>query len=187
MTGSTNILSRFLRKYNNVSYDAFYSYLEKNLKEKTLWISNPYFRLQSFMACLTTGRIQESDKDLRHNAHNNIWVAGTPLLLDRNKLFDDLLSIYDIEWCKLDKKLYTQLIDFQMRLVFDKNAKYPYSIEYDYDFVDYLNKGKVLIEKPTRVLFEYDKVWNNDKQFLEHAYFERRTREVVNTNYKIVE
>jgi hypothetical protein len=73
-----------------------------------------------------------------------------------------------------------------MRLVYAKDTIYPFSIEYDYDFVSYLDKGKTLIEKPTKVLFEYDKVWNNNKQFLEHAYFERRTREVVNTNYKIL-
>jgi radical SAM superfamily enzyme len=187
MTGSTNILSRFLRKYNNLPYDTFYSYLENNLRERSLWISTPYFRLQSFMACLTSGRIQESDKDLRHNAHNNIWVAGTPLLLDRTKLFDDLLTIFSKEWCKLDSELYKQLIDFQQRLVYDKNSVYPYSVTYDYDFVDFLNKGKVLVEKPTKVVFEYEQVWNSDKQFLEHAYFERRTREVVNANYRVVD
>jgi hypothetical protein len=71
--------------------------------------------------------------------------------------------------------------------MYDKNTIYPLIKEYDYDFVDFLNKGTELHNRKIKVIFEYNKIWNTEKQFLEHAYFERRTRDVVNTNYRIIE
>jgi putative methyltransferase len=186
-TGSTNILSRFLRKYNNISYQDFYTELENKIKEKELWISNPYFKLKNFIECFAAGKIHEAEKDLRHNAHNAIWVAGSSLLLNKTTLFQELETIFDKKWCKLDDSLYDQILDFQKNVMYDKNTIYPLIKEYDYDFVDFLNKGTELHNRKIKVIFEYNKIWNTEKQFLEHAYFERRTRDVVNTNYRIIE
>jgi hypothetical protein len=183
LTGSTYLLSRFLNKYKNVSYEDFYNRLEDHLKQGNLWISEPYFRLKKFMEMLCSGRIGESDADLKHNAHIAIWLVGVPLLKNPERLFEDLKKIYNNEWCQLPQEMYDQLFDFQKNLVYNSNETYPIKNVYDYDFLNYVEKDSVL-ESNTDAAFEYARKWESEKQFLEVAYHERRTREVIHTKFK---
>jgi len=191
ISGSTSILSRFLRKYKNLSYETFYSLLESKIKENKLWICQPHSRLKTFMDNFLNNRVDLCDEELLRYAQHNIWLSGKPLILNPSQTFNDLLGIYTKEYCQLESRMYEQLIDFQKRIVFDKNQnlQYPYTVTYDYDFVDFINNNStaVLQEKPTTVLFEYAKVWESEKQFLEHAFFERRSRDVTNVPYKVIE
>lgn len=186
LTGSTYLLSRFLNKFKNMPYSEFYGHLENVIKQRNNWISEPYYRLKHFEELMTTGRIEEADQDLRHNAHTAIWVVGKPLFLNPSKMFDDILKIYDNEFCKIDPKMHEQLLDFQKNLVYDRNNTYPIVKNYDYDFTNFIENGSIL-EKPVKVVFEYSREWKTEKQFLEHAYFDRRTREVIHTRYRVID
>lgn len=206
LTGGTYLLSRFLRKFKEMPYSEFYGRLESSIKENKHWISAVYFRLKKYEELLAAGRLDEIDegpmrnytltwpgevdnftlKDLKHNSHTAIWIVGKPLLLNINRMFSDLESIFTNEFCKLDPKMYEQLLDFQKNIVYDKNKTYPIIQEYDYDFVNYIENEGVL-EKKVKYIFEYSKKWETEKQFLESAYYDRRTRETIYTKFRVID
>lgn len=187
LTGSTYLISRFLRQYKDVSYREIYDHLENLIQNNDdLWISQPYHRLKRFWELVVQGKLLDTEKDLKFNAHTAIWVVGTPLFVNAPKLMNDLCNIFNNDFCKLDPKMHEQLLDFQRNLVYDYNQTYPIIKKYDYDFANFVEHGSVL-EKPTTVMFEYHKKWESEKHFLERAYFERRTRDNIHTRYRIID
>lgn len=184
--GATNFLSRFLAKHKNIPYSDFYSHLEKRIRDKDTYLYEPYARLNRFLDLLTQGRILETEPELMHNAHASIFMVGKDYLRNLDKMLEDIFTIFTKEWCQLDDKMYNQLVDFQKNLVynyFEKDKTYPIVKKYDYDFYGFLEKGTAL-ENPTVATFEYNKTYKDEKHFMELAYHERRTREIINTKYK---
>lgn len=181
ITGATAVLSRFMRRYSGLAYRDFYEKLEAHTLHGDSWISNPYRDLADFMPKYLAGDL-DLDQTLVRNFHSAIWYTGRPFVLDANSLMRDVRQIYTREWLALDQDLYDELMDFQDRYVIRWEGSYPMTQSYQHDFMSYIRGGE--LQRPVEITFDYNHEWKTSQQFLERAYHDRRTREIVNAQIK---
>lgn len=176
ISGATLLSSRVITKYNHITYKDFYEHLEHSIKSNA-WLSQPYERLKAFLKEHLNG-YDPKDKELTYNSHNAFWMVHKILLIDIDKMMHELKKIFTPDWCGMPRDLYDQLWDFQDNYIIRWNQQYPVKRQYDYDFLSYLEDGK--LEQPVVNIFEWHHKPKSVEEFLEKAYYNRRTRHVVN-------
>jgi hypothetical protein len=126
-----------------------------------------------------------TDGKINHPNISNIEVHGwnivhrATLNIHACRKYDyvfDLIEQFVKTQFDLDHKIVDQLVKFQKHFVidYDRISQYPYSLEFDYDFLGYLQEDT---ELETSMSYKFDFFESKDitiERFLENIYFSRR-------------
>lgn len=178
INGLTTYISRFLNKKHNISYEEFYEKLY-TFMSCDLWFSNEKEEVrQCYKNWMTNGKINHPDIS---NIEIHGWniVHRATLNIHAQRKYDyifDLITKFVKETFEFDPSLLDQLIKLQKYFVidYDKIPLYPFIINFDYDFLGYLQNDSIL-DKPTT--YKFDFLESKDitiERFLENIYFSRR-------------
>lgn len=191
VTGATNVLSRILHRLGKKTYRQFYDYLEQEIMGHDHWISRPFHYLKNALTEIFSGRYTGGGEfdDVFYNLHSGSWNAGKHTLLDPEKTLESVFSIVTPESTSLTQDLYEEIKDLAQRQLvkWDDVKKYPMIKNYQYDIYRYAIGKSDIIDKPCTLMFKYDRTWDDPARFLEHAYFDRRTRKIVNAQIEVID
>jgi hypothetical protein len=177
INGLTTYTSRFLAK-QGIDYAEFYEKLWNYL------INDPWF-IEERDSVRRYYRNWMTDGEINHPNVSNIEIHGWNIIhrttlhmhLDRKydyvfKLLEDFVTTN----FNLDVTLLAQLLDFQKNYVinYDSISEFPYSKNFDYDFLGYLLDDTSL-ETPVTYKFEFHESKDISlDRFLENIYFGRK-------------
>lgn len=141
VSGTTSIISRFLNKYKNISYEDFYNSLFEFLKTKKLIKDELKIITKCFKDWLTIGKIKH--KDILDNKINgqNLVRASKMKWYATNKIHDYMELIHEhLKTYNLPNDMCDQLFSLQYNKVVDYNLikQYPKKQNYNYDFMNYI-------------------------------------------------
>ena len=178
INGLTTYISRFLNKKHNVSYpefyDKFYAYIE----------NDPWFKKerdevrQYYKNWMTNGNIDHPNiSNIEVHGWNIVHRATLNLHADRKyEYVFDLITNFVKDTFTFDENLLNQIVQFQRNFVinYDNINSYPMTIDFDYDFLGYLQDDTEL-EVPTKYKFDFLEAKDiTIERFLENIYFSRR-------------
>jgi putative methyltransferase len=178
INGLTSYISRFFNKYYNISYPEFYEKFWQFLQHDPWFIQECKELRYYYKNWMTDGKIN-------HPNISNIEVHGwnivhrATLNIHACRKYDyvfDLIEQFVKTQFDLDHKIVDQLVKFQKHFVidYDRISQYPYSLEFDYDFLGYLQEDT---ELETSISYKFDFFESKDitiERFLENIYFSRR-------------
>jgi putative methyltransferase len=187
LTGITNILSRFLVKIGSRSYDEFYAHLESEILQGNHWISQPFIDLNYKMHRYLKNQ-DMTDPSTYNQFHSGTWLVTKPLILDITKTLENVFDIFTQDWCRVDAALYQSLKDFAFAHVVDYHnvTDYPQKKKFTHDVYSYATNQSDTYDREVAYEFSYGYQKMDAALFLELAYHERRSREVLNTQVKVV-
>lgn len=178
INGLTTYISRFLNKKHGVTYESFYDKLYKYLENDPWFVKERDEVRQYYRNWMTDGKIN-------HPNISNIEVHGwnivhrATLNLHAHRKYEyvfDVITKFVKESFEFDPNLLDQIIKFQKNFVinYDYIQNYPYNLDFDFDFLGYLQQDTEL-EVPTT--YKFDFLESKDitiERFLENIYFSRR-------------
>lgn len=176
--GWTQILSRFLHQYKNLSYLQFYSDLEDYIKRTPGVMNTQYYRIRNFIEQMLTGS-DEIDQVLKKDFNYAYWRSAPFLAQDQDKLFEELFNFATNTYCQLDPVLYDELVEFQKKFIYNFGDCYPAQKQFNYNFIDYLENGKDL-NQPKMVQFDYPFNFPSKENYIDNVYYMRK-RHVLRT------
>lgn len=176
--GITSYVSRFLYKFKKLDYSEFYEDFYKFIKEDE-WLSNEIENLKKYYKSWTeNGRIDHPPIG-KMEVHGFNLIHSTIAKIQLENKYDHIFHLVErfikrnFYW---EEKLLRQLMEFQKNYFIDYNKikTYPKKIEYDFDFLGYLQDDKPLNNS---VIVSYD--FPEDKEmsllrFCENLYYGRR-------------
>jgi radical SAM superfamily enzyme YgiQ (UPF0313 family) len=178
INGITNYISRFLFKYSNVSYEEFYEKLFEYIK-KDQWLSSEIIRIRKhYKNWADYGKID-------HIPIEGIEIHGWNLVhstiinmhsKNKNQHIFDIIHKFLKENFNLDSKMLDQLIQLQRNYIveYTQVKSYPKEIEFDYDFIGYIQSGTSL-NNVQLYRFDFPEDKNISLQgFCEQIFFARR-------------
>ena len=178
INGLTTYISRFLHKKADVDYSVFYDKLWQYL------INDPWFTEERdavrmyYQNWMTDGKIN-------HPNISNIEIHGwniihrTTLHMHKDRRYEyvfDLIERFVTNEFELESNCLNQLLLFQKNYVinYDDISKFPYTVEFDYDFLGYILDDTVL-ETSVKYNFEFHESKDISlDRFLENIYFGRK-------------
>lgn len=178
INGLTTYISRFLNKKHNVSYESFYENFYKFI-ENDPWFANERDEVrQYYKNWMTNGKINHPNiSNIEVHGWNIVHRATLNLHAQRKYQYVfDLIEKFVKTTFEFDDSLLDQLIKFQKHFVinYDNIVDYPMTIDFDYDFLSYLQEDTVV---DTPVKYKFDFLEAKDitiERFLENIYFSRR-------------
>jgi tRNA A37 methylthiotransferase MiaB len=178
INGLTTYISRFLHKHAEIDYSVFYNKLWNYLNTDPWFIQECKELRQYYSNWMIDGKIN-------HPNISNIEVHGwniihrTTLNMHLNRKYDyvfDLIENFVMSEFNIDQGCLTQLLQFQRNYVvdYDRISQFPYTVNFDYDFLGYILDNNKL-EVP--VTYKFDFYESKDislDRFLENIYFGRK-------------
>ena len=178
INGITAYISRFLNKFYNIDYPEFYDKFWTYLKDDEWFIKERDELRHYYENWMTNGKINHPNiSNIEVHGWNIVHRAILNIHAERqyNYVFD-LIKKFVKTTFDLDHKLIDQLIKFQRHFIidYDRISQYPYSIDFDYDILGYLQHGTSL-EVPVSYKFDFPEAKDiTIERFLENIYFSRR-------------
>jgi len=178
INGLTTYISRMLNKKHNLQYSEFYDKLYAFL-ENDPWFKQERDEVRQYYENWMT------DGNIDHPNISNIEIHGwnivhrATLNLHAHRKYDyvfDLITKFVKETFDFDEKFLDQIIKFQKHFVinYDNIPNYPMIIDFDYDFLGYL-QDDMNLNSPSK--YKFDFLESKDitiERFLENIYFSRR-------------
>ena len=178
INGLTTYISRFLNKKHGVTYESFYDKLYDYLKTDPWFVKERDEVRQYYKNWMTNGKID-------HPNISNIEVHGwnivhrATLNLHAHRKYEYVFEVirkFVKESFEFDPNLLEQIVKFQKHFVinYDSIPKYPMVVDFDYDFLGYLQEDTEL-EVSTKYKFDFLEAKDiTIERFLENIYFSRR-------------
>lgn len=178
INGLTTYISRFLHKNANIDYSVFYDKLWDFMSSDP-WIIKENNELRKYYQNWMT------DGKINHPNISNIEVHGwniihrTTLNIHLDRKYDyifDLIDQFVRKEFHLDPDCIDQLLQFQRNYTvnYDNIGQFPYTKQFDYDFLGYLLDDKPL-NNPVKYKFEFHERKDiSMDRFLENIYFGRK-------------
>lgn len=178
INGLTTYISRFLNKQYDLSYPEFYDKLYSFLEKDSWFIKERDEVKKYYKNWMTNGKID-------HPNISNIEIHGwnivhrATLNIHAHRKYDyvfDLITDFVKNTFDFDPKLLDQIIKFQRHFVinYDLVPQYPFVVDFDYDFLGYLQDGTEL-QSPKKYKFDFLEAKDiTIERFLENIYFSRR-------------
>lgn len=178
INGLTTYISRFLNKQHGISYREFYDKLYNFLDNDSWFIKERDDVRMYYKNWMTDGRINHPNiSNIEVHGWNIVHRATLNLHAHRKYTYVfDLISKFVRQTFDFDPALLDQIIKFQQLYVinYDDIAKYPMEVNFDYDFLGYMQYDTEL-KVPTT--YKFDFLESKDitiERFLENIYFSRR-------------
>jgi putative methyltransferase len=178
INGLTTYISRFLEKYSNIDYGEFYDKLYKFMSNDPWFVQEREELRKYYKNWMTDGKIS-------HPNIANIEVHGwniihrTTLNIHAEQKYEyvfRLIEQFVLSEFSIDKEKLVQILKFQRNYVINYSMleTFPYSIEFDYDFIGYLQNDNSL-ESPVKYKFDFPESKDISlERFLENIYFSRK-------------
>ena len=178
INGLTTYISRFLEKYSNIDYAEFYDKLYKFMSDDPWFVQEREELRKYYKNWMTDGKIS-------HPNIANIEVHGwniihrTTLNIHAEQKYEyvfGLIEQFVLSEFAIDKEKLVQILKFQRNYVINYSMleTFPYSIEFDYDFIGYLQDDNSL-ESPVKYKFDFPESKDISlERFLENIYFSRK-------------
>jgi hypothetical protein len=182
--GWTQILSRFLHRYKNISYLDFYTRLENHVKTTPGIMNQQYVKIKTFIEQFLSGNFL-ADEVMKRDFHFASWRGVGPIAEQQNQVFEEIFKLFDVDFCGLDHDLYAELKTLQINSMYNYDQTYPLLSNFQYNIVDYIQHNTDTLQEPTVVEFLYPHKWSNREEFQEKIYFNRR-RSILKTQYSVV-
>lgn len=177
--GWTNLISRFLNKYNNIDYGDFYEDLYSAVK-KDSWLSQCRKDVETYWhRWYERGKIGDEDiGGVEIHGWNLFYITGMDIHYSNR--YQHMVTFLDnfIKQYNLPSDVHQDLMDTQSALMVDLNNldQYPKEIKTQHNIYDYVIKGDSLEKSPTN--YKVDWTWKKDETFftkLERVFYQRRS------------
>ena len=178
INGLTTYISRFLYKNAGIDYSVFYDKLWNYLQSDPWFIKERDELRQYYRNWMIDGKINHPNiSNIEVHGWNIIHRTTLNMHLDRkyNYVFDLIEKFVTSEF-SLNANCLPQLLQFQRNYVinYDNIKQFPYTIEFDYDFLGYILDDTQL-ENTVKYKFEFNERKDiNLDRFLENIYFGRK-------------
>ena len=187
--GWTQILSRFLHKHTGLSYLNFYSKLEEYIKTSDGILSEQYKKIYKFAKLNLDNATKEEDvkkfQDSDLHLHGGAWLGLKVFGLNRNKVFDEIFSLFSKEFCGLDDLVYENLKKFQINAMYEFTENYPYQTVFDYNIYSYVFEDAELVSTPQEINFTYPFKWESLNDFKDRIFVFRKSG-ALKSRYEVV-
>lgn len=182
-SGWAHIVGRFLRRYKNINYVDFYSYIEQQIINGDSILTEEYNKIKDFITnFLSSG---ECDMQLKRDGQSAFWTSVRHLLKERTRTLDELFKILNNDYCQLEPSLYDDLKSIQYNYIYKFNRQDPFTISYNHNIYDYVFNDGDTLNLPVDIEFYSSWKFDTEEQLIEKAYFGRRSQ-VIQKRMKVL-
>jgi putative methyltransferase len=186
--GWTQIMSRFLNKFNGLSYLKFYTTFENYIKNSNGLLSNQYHEIKNFIKDTLDSKnsLDQYSKFKNKNFHGAVWDGIDNLAINQDQVFDEIFSAFTPEFCNIDYSIFKALKEFQISWMYNFYKSYPYQQVFDYNVPEYIFNSNLELGRHCEIKFSYPFSWKDITEFREKTYVARRSG-VLKSRYKIID
>ncbi len=167
--GWTQILSRFLRKYKDLSYLDFYNRLWQYIQEDDGYVKQLF---DTAKAQLT--EYLETGVANGFSGHTLMWSAQADFHKEPLLIWNFVDKVCSKEYLDIPEKYYSPLMKFQTFYVTHMDIQYPVNMSFDYNFMDYINDDVELTKDKSELTLELLMPYDSEEEYLDRMYYKRR-------------
>jgi len=168
--GWTQILSRFLRKYKDMSYFEFYNRLWVIIQEDDGYVKQLFDTAKAQLTEYLETGIADG-----FSGHTLMWSAQSNFHKEPLKIFEFIDKHYSREWLDLPEKYYPQLMKLQTFYVTHLNVSYPTQMNFGYNFMEYINDEEAeLVKDKTEYTLDLIMPCDSKEEYMDRMYYKRR-------------
>jgi putative methyltransferase len=168
--GWTQILSRFLRKYKDMSYFEFYNRLWVIIQEDDGYVKQLFDTAKAQLTEYLETGIADG-----FSGHTLMWSAQSDFHKEPLKIFEFIDKHYSREWLDLPEKYYPQLMKLQTFYVTHLNVSYPTQMNFGYNFMEYINDEEAeLVKDKTEYTLDLIMPCDSEEEYMDRMYYKRR-------------
>lgn len=167
--GWTQIISRFLRKYKDMSYLEFYNRLWVIIQEDDGYVKQLFDKAKAQLTEYLETGIADG-----FSGHTLMWSAQTEFHKEPLKIFEFIDKHYSREWLDLPEKYYPQLMKLQTFYVSHLSVDYPTQMHFGYNFMEYINDDVDLIKDNTEYTLDLIMPCDSKEEYMDRMYYKRR-------------
>jgi len=168
--GWTQILSRFLRKYKDMSYFEFYNRLWVIIQEDDGYVKQLFDTAKAQLTEYLETGIADG-----FSGHTLMWSAQSDFHKEPLKIFEFIDKHYSREWLDLPEKYYPQLMKLQTFYVTHLNVSYPTQMNFGYNFMEYINDEEAeLVKDKTEYTLDLIMPCDSKEEYMDRMYYKRR-------------
>ena len=168
--GWTQIISRFLRKYNGLTYLEFYNRLWVLIQEDDGFVKELFDKAKTQLTEYLDTGIADG-----FSGHTLMWSAQSDFHEEPQKILEFVDKACSKEWLDLPDKYFSQLMKFQTFFVTHYQFEYPLKMEFGYNFMEYINDDNVeLVKDQTEYSLDLLMPCDSKEEYLDRIYYKRR-------------
>ena len=168
--GWTQVISRFLRKYKDMSYLEFYNRLWTLIQEDDGYVKQLFDTAKAQLTEYLETGIADG-----FSGHTLMWSAQSDFHKEPLKIFQFIDKHYSREWLDLPEKYYPQLMKLQTFYVSHLTVSYPTQMNFGYNFLEYINdEDAELLKDKTEYTLDLIMPCDSEEEYLDRMYYKRR-------------
>lgn len=166
--GWTQVYTRW-KHTRGMPYRIMYDHLLSCIKQDTGLVNRLYSKAQdNIRHYLKTGM-----GTVEFDGHTLLWDAQQEFHKNRSEILNFVDSVYTKEFLQIDKDLWFALRNYQRVFTTSPHAKYPYKVDCEYNFDEFL-KGNKLTKQPTSYIINIPEPNLSESEYMSRLYFRRR-------------
>lgn len=184
--GWTQMLSRFLNKYHNLSYLEFYTKLHDHIRDGDGLLTDQYNNIKNFIIDFMTGNFDVNDiKKFKDREFHSIgWAAIKHIVLKQDEIFEQIFKLIDLEFCNISQDMYDDLKKSQINIMYDYYQTYPKQVNFNNNIYGYVFEDSEL-KSPCNIEFNYNFKWESPEH-LQNSGHSARRKGVYRTSADII-
>jgi hypothetical protein len=167
--GWTQIISRFLRKYKDMSYLEFYNRLWILIQEDDGYVKQLFDTAKAQLTEYLETGIADG-----FSGHTLMWSAQSDFHKEPLKILEFVDKACSKEWLDIPEKYYSPLMKFQTFFVSHYQFEYPMNLNFEYNFLDYINNDVELEKDKTEYTLNLIMPCDSEEEYLDRMYYKRR-------------
>lgn len=167
--GWTQILSRFLRKYKDMSYYEFYNRLWVLIQEDDGYVKQLFDTAKAQLTEYLETGIADG-----FSGHTLMWSAQSDFHKQPLKILEFVDKSFSEEWLDIPKKYYSPLMKAQTFFVSHYQFEYPMKMIFDYNFIEYINNDVELVKDKTEYTLDLIMPCDSEEEYMDRMYYKRR-------------
>ena len=167
--GWTQILSRFLRKYKDMSYYEFYNRLWVLIQEDNGHVKQLFDTAKAQLTEYLETGIADG-----FSGHTLMWSAQSDFHKQPLKILEFVDKSFSEEWLDIPKKYYSPLMKAQTFFVSHYQFEYPMKMIFDYNFIEYINNDVELVKDKTEYTLDLIMPCDSEEEYMDRMYYKRR-------------
>jgi hypothetical protein len=167
--GWTQIISRFLRKYKDMSYLEFYNRLWILIQEDDGYVKQLFDTENAQLTEYLETGIADG-----FSGHTLMWSAQSDFHKEPLKILEFVDKACSKEWLDIPEKYYSPLMKFQTFFVSHYQFEYPMNLNFEYNFLDYINNDVELEKDKTEYTLNLIMPCDSEEEYLDRMYYKRR-------------
>lgn len=167
--GWTQILSRFLRKYKDMSYYEFYNRLWVLIQEDNGYVKQLFDTAKAQLTEYLETGIADG-----FSGHTLMWSAQSDFHKQPLKILEFVDKSFSEEWLDIPKKYYSPLMKAQTFFVSHYQFEYPMKMIFDYNFIEYINNDVELVKDKTEYTIDLIMPCDSEEEYMDRMYYKRR-------------